>query len=487
MESNENDTQMPNDERPPFNWADADDLRTFVGFFVLAGLVNAIIAALIVCRLPERHWHSVYSLMARATVYVLVGGCAGVVGAWLYWRRYSGPCRLRSPTSFGMFSLICAAGWVWVPAAVLLATQDSKATMLIGILCGATLGAGLRKGIGARPQPQRSTKVSEPVQMFAANLEKFPRESYGYAIAGCVYGAAYAQYLSEHLIAGLLAAAGAFLFAWNWKLPVAANKERIRRDASWRLVRDGGLAILITAWALMLGLAHRNQSENAAFAAASDGSGERKAHSGKAGESSVGPGGFESVILWPLPPKKQIIPPLPAPTNFQGPEKSRPVIIRFDGAYWYFQPPDTSPGRTAHKAHGNPLAVNIQANNSFPLVMEAHQRLIGPVRISRCGEIDVEIENRDNLRGALLLGVLLGDSTMPNKPTLYLGRKEIESSMPGFFSYKAAPLFETLRFAIPAAASIRKFDEITVMLLPDIEHAMIGPKIAISQFELLPR
>ena len=468
-----------------FNWADRGDLRTFVAFFVLAGLVNATIAALIVCRLPQAHWLSLQALVFRAAFYVLVGGGAGVLGAWLYWRRYSGPCRLRSPISFGMFSLICAAGWVWVPAAVLLSTQDSKATLLIGILCGATLGAGLRSGIGPQHLPPRSA-VSEQAEMFAASLERFPRESYGYAIAGCLYAAAYAQYVSEHLIAGLLSAAGALLFAWNWKQPLIATQDQIRRHAFWRLARDSALAILITAWALMLGLSHRNQG-NAAFAADDDQPGERKAHSGKPGEPSVGPGGFQSVILWPLPPKKQIIAPLPEPRNFLGLEKSRPTIIRFDGAYWYFQPPETEPGRMAHQAKGSPLAVNIQSVNSFPLMMEAHQQLVGPVRLSRCGEIDVEIENRDNLRGALSLGLMLGDSQLPNKPTLYLGKKEIESSLPSFFSYKLAPAFETLRFAIPPTASLRKFDEITVMLLPEEEHSMIGPKIAISQFELQPR
>ena len=486
MESNAGQTQVPNDERSAFNWADRNDLRTFVAFFVLAGLVNATIAAVIVCRLPEAHWLPLRALVLRAALYVLVGGCAGVLGAWLYWRRYSGPCRLRSPISFGMFSLICAAGWVWVPAAVLLSVQDSKATMLIGILCGATLGAGLRNGIVPSQLPQRSTALSEQPEMFAAALERFPRESYGYVIAGCVYAAAYAQYLSEHLIAGLLSATGALLFAWNWKHPVTSTKDRIKRNACWRLARDGALAILITAWALMLGLSHRNQSENAAFAA-DDQSGERQAHSGKPGESSVGPGGFQSVILWPLPPRKQIIAPLPEPRNFLGLEKSRPTIIRFDGAYWYFQPPETEPGRTAHQAKGSPLAVNIQSVNSSPLMMEAHQRLVGPVRLSRCGEIDVEIENRDNLRGTLSLGLMLGDSELPNKPTLYLGQKEIETSLPSFFSYKIAPALETLRFAIPQSGSLRKFDEITVMLLPDEEHSMVGPRIAISQFELQPR
>jgi hypothetical protein len=237
----------------------------------------------------------------------------------------------------------------------------------------------------------------------------------------------------------------------------------------------------------MLGVPHRNASGDAAFAADRADSANQKNRRGTVAQSSLGSGGFESVILWPIPPKKQIIPPVPAPTNLLGPEKSRPMVIRFDGAYWYFQPPDTRPGRTAHQAHGNPLSVNIEANNSFPLMMEAHQRLIGPVRLSRCAEIDVEIQNRDNVRGPLSLGLVLADSGLPNRPSLFLGKKEIETSMPGFFYYKTAPAFETIRFAIPAAAPIRKFDEITVMLLPELEHSMIGPKVAIEEFELLPR
>jgi hypothetical protein len=91
------------------------------------------------------------------------------------------------------------------------------------------------------------------------------------------------------------------------------------------------------------------------------------------------------------------------------------------------------------------------------------------------------------VRGALSLGPLLADSTQPNTPTLYLGSKEIQTSLAGFFFEKTAPVLETLRFATPATEAMRKFDEITVMLLPDVEHFMVGPKIAIEQFELQPR
>jgi hypothetical protein len=83
--------------------------------------------------------------------------------------------------------------------------------------------------------------------------------------------------------------------------------------------------------------------------------------------------------------------------------------------------------------------------------------------------------------------VLLRDSTNPRKPGLYLGQLPIESTQPIHFTFKTAPVFETLRFEVPAHASLRRFDEITVMLLPDVNHALIGPKIAIREFQLMPR
>lgn len=482
MESKDTKTRIPVAGLLGAAPMDCVHIRAFLGFFVSVGLINAAIASVLLCRLPESHTPSLRGLLLRAALYVMLGAGAGVAGAYFYWRRSSNPYRFHAPISFGAFSVICAAGWVWVPAAVILSTQDSKATAIIGLLCGAVLGSGLRRSIGWTESAD-STAAHEK-EMFAATLESPPREWHGYVIAGCIYAAGFAQRDSARLMAALLCAAAAFLFAWTWNQPAQKSESQVWRNAGRRLAGTTALAILLTAWALLLGVAHRNASGDAAFAA--DNGDAAKQH-GKVGQEFFGPGDFQSVILWPFPPKKQIVPPIPAPSNFQGPERSRPLIIRFDGAYWYFQPPETRPGRTAHQAHGTPLGVNIQSNNWTQLLMEAHQRLIGPVRLSRCGEIDVEIQNRDNLSGTVSLGLLLGDSALPNKPTLYLGQKEIESTLPGFFSYKMAPVSETVRFAIPASAPIRKFDEITVMLVPDVEHFMVGPKIAIEQFELQPR
>ena len=69
----------------------------------------------------------------------------------------------------------------------------------------------------------------------------------------------------------------------------------------------------------------------------------------------------------------------------------------------------------------------------------------------------------------------------------YLGQQPVLSTEPDHFFVKKSPAYETLRFSVPPDAPLRKFNEITVMFLPDIEHMFVAPKIAIQQFELLPR
>jgi len=114
--------------------------------------------------------------------------------------------------------------------------------------------------------------------------------------------------------------------------------------------------------------------------------------------------------------------------------------------------------------------------------MQVHQYLSAPVRTARCQEIEVEIEDSDNKAGAISLALLLTDGTLAKKLTLFLGQKVIASSSPGRFEVKRAPVFETLKFSIPENASVHKFDEITVMLLPDLEHEFVAQKSQFSNF-----
>jgi hypothetical protein len=133
------------------------------------------------------------------------------------------------------------------------------------------------------------------------------------------------------------------------------------------------------------------------------------------------------------------------------------------------------------------LTVNIRSNNHVPLIMEAHQSLGGPIPLTCCREMQVTIENSDNAPGVIAIGVLLTDSTSIGKPTSYLGQQTVVSTEPDLFAVKSSPVSEVLHFPMLGHTKIEKFDEITIIFFPDSERPYTGAKIAIKQFDLVPR
>jgi hypothetical protein len=101
--------------------------------------------------------------------------------------------------------------------------------------------------------------------------------------------------------------------------------------------------------------------------------------------------------------------------------------------------------------------------------------------------MQVTLENSDNAPGVIALGVLLTDSTSLGKPTFYLGQQTVVSTKPDRFAVKSSPVSEVLHFSIPNHSWIEEFDEITIVFFPDGERPYTGAKIAIKQFDLIPR
>jgi len=468
-------------------------LRRFLVFLAAAGLVNAMIGGYLLCRLPEPQSNSLSSLFLRAVVHVGVGVLAGVGGSWLYWKHPSSPFRAGSPVAFLPFALICAAGWVWVPPMVVFADQLSADAALIAMVGAFTLASGLRSATGFAFIPAQTLPYGigyESDGLFQESLQRPPAEAWGYLIAFSLYGAVAA--LAAHSIfpAVALIAFGAALFGWKATVPPARFFES--RRETWRAGLRLGLlaipAILVTVWALAGGAGHRYQAAQAGISAAEAGSSanQKDPHKPGTGVATRGGGGYESLILWPFPEKKQLVPPV-YQDSLLAPGTTQPLVIRFNGPYWFVQAPQKRPGPEAHQAHGTPVSVDIHSNNALPLIMDAHQYLSAPVRIERCREIEVAIENRENKAGKISLALLLTDAASPHKQTLYLGQQPIVSADSTHFSIKQSPVNETLRFPVPASGSIRKFSELTVLILPDIEHQFTAPKIAIQEFKLFPR
>jgi hypothetical protein len=326
----------------------------------------------------------------------------------------------------------------------------------------------------------------EKRELFVESLYETPGEAHGYFIALCLYAGGWALTSRSNSAAAALLASATFLFAWiragaRGSAGGSVVESRVQyRRAAVRLACVAIPAVLVTAWALMDGVQRRNHVVTVRPA---ESGGEASARKG----TSSGIGGYESVILWPYPEKKQILAPVKLEETLLAPGTTRPLVVRFDGPYWYVQPPDDRPGPAAHQAHGTPLKVGIESGNTLPLIMEAHQRLGGLIRLGRCREIDVDVLNSDNRPGAVAMALRLTDSMVPGANMVQLAEQPIVSTQPEHFTEKTAPAFETLRFAVPMRARIRAFNEITVVLIPDYGHARVGPRIAVQQFAFLPR
>jgi hypothetical protein len=244
------------------------------------------------------------------------------------------------------------------------------------------------------------------------------------------------------------------------------------------------LAISITMTVLMAGLS--GGFGGGGVAAGHGASGGETARTKEPTRTAVDHG-YKGIILWPAPKKKEIVAPAPMSLSLQAGMNRKPVVIPFDGPYWYFQPPHRWPGRNPHEDHGEPTGVNIRSTGLSPLIMEAHQSLGSPIDLACCRELEMDIRNGDNLPGNIVLAVILTDSRAHGQPSLTLSGQKVVSSEAGHFFIKSSPVEEKLHFPIPPQPKIKKFDEITVLFFPPADRAIIGVKIAIEQFVLRPR
>jgi hypothetical protein len=479
------------------NIADADERRPgdalrIMGIMVGAGLMNALIAGLLVCRLLDGSSPSVRSVLLRALCYVIVAVAGGVIGTYVYWQNPWASRQQQMPIPFSLLALVCASGWVWVPSMLIFGASLSAGAAIVAMIGAYALVAGLRRAAGLIDAPLQaggSHTSSDTAGLFEESLYRAPANLTGYAITVSLYGAGALLAVRDIYGAATLLALAAALFAWNRTVPRERSLERGRQY--WRAVLRLAIvlvaAVLVTAWALLDGATLRrhavvvSNNRDAALA--------RRGVDRKSTVMTVARGGdgYESVILWPAPQKKQIVVPMSSPYALFGRQNKQSLVIRFDGPYMYVQPPHKLPGPNAHQARGTPLEIDIHSNNSLSVTMEAHQDLLASIPVARCREIDVEIANSDNLAGRVSLALLLTNGNSTPLRTNYVGQQVITSTQPENFAFKAAPVRETLRFAVPPGLPAAKFAGFTVLLLPDIEHKFVAPRIAVEQFEIFPR
>lgn len=476
----------------PIQGREVDPSTITRGLTLMAGvgLMSAMLVAFLFCRLPDFYTPTLLSLIFHAVAYVMIGVCAGVAGTWFYWNSPSSPFKFKSPVPLPLFSLVCATGWIWVPAMVILYDQTSRTAAIIAMIGAFFLGVGFRHATFSVLPANRAPVKSEieGSELFAESLYYPPVEPFGYLIAIGLFAGAYLLIEKAIFAATGLLAFTSFLFAWK----IAHVRDRCLQDergpkrVALRLLCVLLPAVIATAWALLDGIDYRNHAAELAAALAAGNQGGDNVSEKRSTNSKSGVGGYESIILWPIERKKDLTVPIQPRSSPFASGSSQPLVLRFVGSYWYFQPPGKQPGPHAHEAHGSPAAMAIRSENAIALAVEAHQSLPYEIEISQCRDIEVDVDVRDSEPGEVAMAVILSDARSPKRSAMSLGRRLVISNDPGHPNFRSSSSVKSLRFPIPEHHSLRQFNEITVELISDIEHSLIAPRVAIEQFRIFP-
>jgi hypothetical protein len=446
---------------------------------VIGGLLAATDATWIECQKLPAYGHLPFlTLLVSGMRFVLMPCVAALVVSWLLWKRMEEP-----PFGFGQFVLHAGVAWGLIPPIGLLLRMDSPIAVLLMVMATLVSAGALQRLF---PGTDRAAANDVDDGMFA--LLPPPDSAIGWSfVAALAMNGAVILFVKGQLTAtGLLSSGAACLLLWHWRSLVPADAWTGRNGRSAvRMASAFLLAILVTTITLTVlidgrWLGHPVQAATDAQRQAEEALRRKQ----RDGEMSSG---YTGIILWMVPKKKEIVAPAPVSVSMAAASKRRPLVIPFDGPYWYFQYPYKAPGRDAHKAQGDPTGFNIRSTDRLPLLMEAHQSLASPVPLACCSALDIDVRNGDNARGSVLLGVVLTDSRSAGKPSLLLGGQEVVSTEDAHFSIKNAPVEEELRYRIPLRREIQQFDQITVVFFPAAERSILGAKIAIEQFRLMLR
>jgi hypothetical protein len=196
---------------------------------------------------------------------------------------------------------------------------------------------------------------------------------------------------------------------------------------------------------------------------------------------------YSGVVLMapPLPKRKLLLSP---PRSVLGGvmRPAHPLVIPFDGAYWYFQAPATGPTHGAKVQRGDPTKAHIHSSDWTPLEMEAHQSLGNLLDASCCRNLSVALVNADTRRGLIQVEARLRDVTGREARTVSLGTVPIQSSAAKSISTARPDVAETLRFPIAGEAASARFNEITLVFKLAPGRELAGARVQVSSFTLQP-
>lgn len=288
---------------------------------------------------------------------------------------------------------------------------------------------------------------------------------------------------------------GAACCAWAWRsVPGASSSTYPAQSQSLPIAI---LAVIFTVAALIpylhgasgIGLGSSHQYTERVLPTV-NASGPHRATQAFDDSSKTESEGNTGIVLWP---DKQLHTKLVAPSPIDLASQPtfgrgvKPLVIPFDGVYWFFKSPDVRPPRTSRQAHASPDTVEIRSTDRRPLSVEAHDYLGSLINLDCCSRVQVAIRNADRYPETVSLELILVDTSQPHHASESLGQVMVKSTRPWRIYERPRPVDETLNFAIPSRSRLRHFDEISVIFRLDPARADAAAKIAIDHLVLIPR
>ena len=454
---------------------------------LLASLVLTGGVVWLSCRppsLPSLTWKS---LFASALIYVLIAAATHVFAVWSICRIF------REQIEVPVGPLICGL-WLssaWLPLLAVLIREHSVWMAAVPPLIAAPAALFLKRWkSGADSQTSVPFDATDAPSLFRIqDPPSLLRTVLPVALISIAFQAGVGV-----LLLGNSLRAGMF-FAISTVLLIRALPIKLQSDGAKRiphvsvrsLVKDSLIVIVFTGIALLPFLKHSRFAAGLSVLLRTRTNASTSSLP-KVDTRSLVPGRDYSGVILVLPPKphEKIVPPTPANHTQLSNVLAKPVIIHFDGVYWYFKKPDQRPKADAPTVRGDPTKANIKSTDFQPLSMEAHQYLGTPIKMDCCNAIRLAIRNADDRPGAIYLEILLKDTTSKGSSTQSLGSLVVPSSEDRHMSLNRPTVQEVLSFSLPQGVRGKQFDEITVAIKPAKERARAGAHIAVQHFELVP-
>ena len=454
------------------------DYAVDIWSLVVTGCLSAAVVATLFCQLPKSHALSWATIFSRSIKYIALTAAAGAIGTSIPWFFL----KLKPSFSLASLSKIVAVGWIFFPCIILFYRSQSPWMFFALALATVAVVFSLRRLFPASTKPDQR-KPQEWYTSDLPNLYGLPIANFrpvrAFFMATCAQAALLLAIADHPFPASILLSTFLATLVWRWTDLDRSATERFA--GSRQSILLCAFAIFLTFLALIPWVGGGLQGENTAP--------HKPALAAHQSREPDNPGsGYVGIILWPPPIKRtEIVLPRPHSTSFAIGMPPKPVVIPFDGQYWYFKAPSKRPGPRSHIAHGKATYVNVHSTDSAPLLMEAYQNLGTSIDLGCCSEIDVAITSADNRPGTIALGIRLADSGSIGEPSQDLGERTIVSSKADQIPLNRPPVDEVLRFPIARPTTIHRFDEITIVFLSARERARDGAKVSIQSFTLIPR